>query len=76
MHFAGYYTKVDLATDALAERSKAVAQGAIPKGRGFEPHRRHFANFVRLVAFTSEYARASADTRLHEDTSGHMGFDL
>ena len=28
--------------DALAERSKAVAQGAIPKGRGFEPHRRHF----------------------------------
>jgi hypothetical protein len=23
----------------LAERSKAVAQGAIPKGRGFEPHR-------------------------------------
>ena len=30
------------ATDALAERSKAVAQGAIPKGRGFEPHRRHF----------------------------------
>ena len=29
--------------DALAERSKAVAQGAIPKGRGFEPHRRHFS---------------------------------
>ena len=28
--------------DTLAERSKAVAQGAIPKGRGFEPHRRHF----------------------------------
>ena len=32
------------ARDALAERSKAVAQGAIPKGRGFEPHRRHFDN--------------------------------
>ncbi len=30
------------ATDTLAERSKAVAQGAIPKGRGFEPHRCHF----------------------------------
>ena len=29
--------------DTLAERSKAVAQGAIPKGRGFEPHRCHFA---------------------------------
>ena len=27
--------------DALAERSKAVAQGAIPKGRGFEPHSCH-----------------------------------
>ena len=25
--------------DALAERSKAVAQGAIPQGRGLEPHR-------------------------------------
>ena len=24
--------------DALAERSKAVAQGAIPEGRGFERH--------------------------------------
>ena len=24
--------------DSLAERSKAVAQGAIPKGCGFEPH--------------------------------------
>ena len=28
--------------DAVAEESKAVAQGAIPKGRGFEPHRGHF----------------------------------
>ena len=28
--------------DTLAEQSKAVAQGAIPKGRGFEPHRCHF----------------------------------
>ena len=26
--------------DALAERSKAVAQGAVPQGRGLEPHRR------------------------------------
>ena len=32
------------AQDSLAERSKAVAQGAIPKGRGFEPHRCHFEN--------------------------------
>ena len=28
------------AMDALAERSKAVAQGTIPQGRGLEPHRR------------------------------------
>ena len=27
------------AMDALAERSKAVAQGAIPQGRGLGPHR-------------------------------------
>ena len=27
--------------DTLAERSEAVAQGAIPKGRGFEPRRCH-----------------------------------
>ena len=38
--------------DTLAERSKAVAQGAIPKGRGFEPHRCHFAYPSRLVSLT------------------------
>ena len=27
-----------ITNDSLAERSKAVAQGAIPKGHGFEPH--------------------------------------
>ena len=27
--------------DTLAERSKALAQGASPQGRGFEPHRCH-----------------------------------
>jgi hypothetical protein len=27
--------------DTLAERSKAVAQGAIPKGRGLEPYKCH-----------------------------------
>ena len=29
--------------DSLAERSKAVAQGAIPQGRGFEPHSCQYA---------------------------------
>ena len=34
-------------TDSLAEWSKALAPGASPKGRGFEPHSCHF---VRLHA--------------------------
>ena len=37
-----YFCIVILTCDSLAERSKAVAQGAIPKGRGFEPHSCHF----------------------------------
>ena len=37
--------------DALAERSKAVAQGAIPKGRGLEPHGRHSSE--KLEGLTS-----------------------
>ena len=32
---------IALKQDSLAERSKAVAQGAIPQGRGFEPHSCH-----------------------------------
>ena len=35
--------------DTLAERSKAVAQGAIPKGRGFEPHRCHLYRTFGIV---------------------------
>ena len=42
--------------DTLAERSKAVAQGAIPKGRGFEPHRCHFYEVARqCIASQSAY---------------------
>ena len=37
----------------MAERSKAVAQGAIPKGRGFVPHRRHFAIVSSLRVIVS-----------------------
>ena len=33
----------------FGRRSKAVAQGAIPKGRGFEPHRRHIPSMKRIV---------------------------
>ena len=36
--------------DSLAEWSKAVAQGAIPKGRGLEPHSWHF-RFVRNCTY-------------------------
>ena len=37
-----FQIRMKVLKDALAERSEAVAQGAIPKGRGFEPHRCHF----------------------------------
>ena len=37
--------------DSLAERSKAVAQGAIPKGRGLGPHRRQSVYRSRPAQF-------------------------
>ena len=37
------FTKMQSPQDSVAERSKAVAQGVIPKGRGFEPHSCHVA---------------------------------
>ena len=45
--------------DGLAERSKAVAQGAIPKGRGFEPHRCHFAHALTRCGAESHALNAS-----------------
>ena len=47
-------------TDALAERSKAVAQGAIPQGRGFEPHRRHCPAKQQLANRWSNHSRSTA----------------
>ena len=43
--------------DSLAERSKAVAQSATPKGRGLEPHSCHFSSlcYYTLVAEAWEY---------------------
>ena len=35
--------------DSLAEWSKALAQGASPQGRGFEPHSCHFQNMAQSV---------------------------
>ena len=48
--------------DSLAERSKAVAQGAIPKGRGLEPHSCHFSGrcYYTLVAEAWGYLRQSS----------------
>ena len=50
--------------DALVERSKAVAQGAIPKGRGFEPHSRHAAR--SLVRPGQKTKVAPAACRVHD----------
>ena len=42
--------------DALAERSKAVAQGAIPKGRRFEPHSCHFL-LLEVMSESNRFTR-------------------
>ena len=63
-----------LGRDTLAERSKAVAQGAIPKGRGFEPHRCHFSGMPILVVWAARrrlcckfqcFCKAGACSHLH-----------
>ena len=45
--------------DSLAERSKAVAQGAIPKGRGFKPHSCHLGFAWRLHRYKQNYVYTS-----------------
>ena len=52
--------------DSLAERSKAVAQGAIPKGREFEPHSCHFLMLVQL--------RNYKDRKPQSDDAMMLGF--
>ena len=42
---ASTFLLVLLASDSLTEWSKAVAPGAIPKGRGLEPHSCHLLYF-------------------------------
>ena len=39
--FAKHHYLKFMDRDSLAERSKALAQGASPQGRGFEPHSCH-----------------------------------
>ena len=40
-----HWTAIQDMHDGLAEWSKALASGASPKGRGFEPHSRHLRAF-------------------------------
>ena len=56
--------------DSLAERSKAVAQGAIPQGRGFVPHSCHL-----LIEQKSKRSGSCAEmsSRLHPGTN-NFGF--
>ena len=58
-HSAAEMLKLASNHDTLAERSKAVAQGAIPKGRGFEPHRCHFcaAGLNNILALHYKFAQ-------------------
>ena len=58
--------------DTLAERFKVVAQGAIPEGRGFEPHRYHFEK-MHSVGFSSPQPRVSAIAASQYDRCGCKG---
>ena len=57
--------------DSLAERSKAVAQGAIPKGRGLEPHSCHFtlAHCACMDTVTTDECEAGFRQRACADNS-------
>ena len=50
--------------DSLAERSKAVAQGAIPKGRAFEPHSCHFKMLAQLRDYRERKPKSDEATML------------
>ena len=47
--FTAYYDGCIGFHDSLAEWSKALAQGASPQGRGFEPHSCHFHDLLLLA---------------------------
>ena len=51
--------------DSLAERSKAVAQGAIPQGRGLEPHSCHYfkTSIDRFLFASSQYTWPGSNWR-------------
>ena len=46
-----------LPQDSLAEWSKALASGASPQGRGFEPHSCHFPSALMSHSHTSPFLR-------------------
>jgi hypothetical protein len=72
-HSAAEMLKLAGNHDTLAERSKAVAQGAIPKGRGFEPHRcQSVASRQVLIACLlgkSEQVNTSRDMSRHHKST-------
>ena len=41
---------VSISQDEMAERSKALASGASPKGRGFKSHSRHTSGMLSALA--------------------------
>lgn len=53
--------------DVVAEWSKALALGASPKGRGFEPHRHHPIGILFFIVFSRwplSYALSQTDIRV------------
>ena len=60
--------------DSLAEWSKALAQGASPQGRGFEPHSCHIATHTHAHMHThTQHKRTNAQThkRTNARTTAH-----
>ena len=54
---------VAAAQDNLAEQSKAVAKGAIPQGRGFEPHSCHLATVNNHTRKIKQYTWPGSNWR-------------
>jgi hypothetical protein len=67
------YQVLDL-QDSLAEWSKALASGASPQGRGFEPHSCHMKNHVLRGGTISPLLSKHKDTnRLFSRPSKYSG---
>ena len=56
--------------DTLAERPEAGAQGAIPKGRGFETHRCHWIRCVRSSSANAPVLRSVLEQSINANDQG------